>query len=97
MYESRGIQRIEPHRRCNISVAQLKHIKAEFKTLYSSILDVYGQVKLTITHEPSQDGLVKTIFRFPDESEKFLVSVCIDKLLPQFQACLMCAVYREKV
>ena len=94
---SQMVKYIEPHRRRNVSVAQLKHIKAEFKTLYASILDVYGQVKPMATHEPSLDELVNTKFRLPDEPEKFLVPVCIDKLLPRFQAGLKCGAYREKI
>lgn len=91
------VEFIEPHRRRNISVAQLKRIKTEFRTLYASILDVYGQVKPLATHEPSFEELVNTKFRQPDEPEKFLVPICIDKLLPQYQAGLRCAIHQKKI
>lgn len=91
------VEFIEPHRRRNVSVAQLKRIKAEFKTLYATILDVYGQVKPLATHEPSLEELVNTKCRQPDEPEKFLVPICIDKLLPQYQASLRCAIHQEKI
>ncbi len=88
---------IEPHRRRNVTVAQLKHIKTEFKSLYDSFLDIYGQVKPLSTHEPSLDEIINTKFRVPDEPEKFLVPFCIDKLLPRYQAGLKCSVYQEKI
>lgn len=91
------VEFIEPHRRRNVSVTQLKHIKTEFKTLYVSILDVYGQTNPLATHEPSLEELVNTKFRQPDELEKFLVPICTDKLLPQYQAGLRCAVHHEKI
>ncbi len=94
---SQMVKYIEPHRRRNVSVAQLKHIKAEFKTLYASILDIYGQVSPLSTREPSLDEIIGTKFRLPDEPEKFLVPFCIDKLLPRFEAGLKCAAYREKI
>ena len=88
---------IEPHRRRNVTVTQLKHIKTEFKSLYDSFLDIYGQVKPLSTHEPSLDEIINTKFRVPDEPEKFLVPFCIDKLLPRYQAGLKCSVYQEKI
>ena len=94
---SQMVKYIEPHRRRNVSVAQLKHIKEEFKTLYASILDIYGQVRPLSTHEPSLDEMISTKFRLPDEPEKFLVPFCIDKLLPRYQAGLKCSVYQEKI
>lgn len=88
---------IEPHRRRNVTVAQLKHIKTEFKSLYDSLLDIYGQVKPLSTQEPGLDEIINTKFRVPDEPEKFLIPFCIDKLLPRYQAGLKCSVYQEKI
>lgn len=94
---SQMVKYIEPHRRCNVSVAQLKHIKAEFKTLYDSILDVYGQAKPLAAQEPSLEELVSTKIRQPDEPEKYLIPLCIDKLLPQIRAGLQCTKFREQI
>jgi hypothetical protein len=88
---------IEPHRRRNVTIAQLKHIKEEYKSLYRTILDVYGQVKPLATHEPSLEELVNTKVRQPDEPEKFLIPICIDKLFPHIEAGVQCAKFREKI
>lgn len=85
---SQMVNYIEPHRRRNVTVAQLKHIKNEYKSAYRTILDVYGQAKPMSTHEPSLEELVNTKVRQPDEPEKFLIPICIDKLLSHFrQGC----------
>lgn len=94
---SQMVKYIEPHRRRNVSVAQLKHIKAEFKTLYASILDVYGQARPLAVQEPSLEELVSTKIRQPDEPEKYLIPLCIDKLLPQIRAGLQCAKFQEQI
>lgn len=94
---SQTVKYIEPHRRLNVTTEQLKHIKAKFETVYSSILDAYRQVKPLATHEPSLDELVNTKFRQLDEPEKYLIPFCIDKLLPQYQAGLQCVKYQEQI
>lgn len=94
---SQMVKYIEPHRRRNVSVAQLSHIKAEFKTLYASILDVYVQARPLVAREPSLEELVSTKIRQPDEPEKYLIPLCIDKLLPQIRAGLQCAKFQEQI
>lgn len=94
---SQMVKYIEPHRRRNVSVTQLKHIKAEFKTLYASIIDVYGQARPLAAQEPSLEELVSTKIRQPDEPEKYLIPLCIDKLLPQIRAGLQCAKFQGQI
>ncbi len=94
---SQMVDYIEPHRRRNVTIAQLKHIKNEYKSVYRTILDVYGQAKSMATHEPSLEELVNTKVRQPDELEKFLIPICIDKLLPHFEAGVQCAKFREQI
>jgi hypothetical protein len=79
---SQMVKYIEPHRRRNVSVIQLKYIKTELKTLYASILDVHGQARPLATQEPTLEELVSTKIRQSDEPEKYLIPLCIDKLLP---------------
>jgi hypothetical protein len=94
---SKMVKYIEPHRRRNVSVAQLKYIKAEFKNLYASILDVYEQARPLATQEPDLEELVAARVREPDGPEKYLIPLCIDKLLPQIQAGLKCAKFRDQI
>lgn len=91
------VKYIEPHRRRNVTVVQLKHIKDEYQAVYFSVLDAYGQVKPLATHEPSLEELVNTKFRQPDEPEKFLVPFCIDKLLPVYEAGVQCFKFKEEI
>jgi len=91
------VKYIEPHRRRNVTIAQLQHIKDEYKSVYVTILDVYSQAKPLATHEPSLEELVNTKVRQPDEPEKFLVPICIDKLLPLYEAGVQCAKFREQI
>ena len=94
---SQMVKYVEPHRRRNVSVAQLRYIKVEFKTLFASILDVYGQARPLAAQEPSLEELVSTKIRQPDEPEKYLIPLCIDKLIPQIQAGLKCAKLQERI
>jgi hypothetical protein len=94
---SEMVNYIEPYRRRNVTVAQLKHIKNEYKAVYRTILDVYGQARPLATHEPSLEELVNTKIRQPDEPEKFLVPICIDKLLPLYEAGVQCDKFREQI
>lgn len=88
---------IELYRRRNVTVAQLNHIKKEYKSLYRTILDVYGQAKPLATHEPSLEELVNTKVRQPDEPEKFLIPACIEKLFPFYEAGIECTKFREQI
>lgn len=94
---SQMVNYIEPYRRRNVTVAQLKHIKNEYKAVYRTILDVYGQARPLATHEPSLEELVNTKVRQPDEPEKFLIPVCIDKLLPLYEAGVQCDKFRGQI
>ena len=91
------VEYVKPHRRRNVNVAQLKHIKAEFKRLYDSILDVYRQANPLAIQDPTLEELVSTKVWLPDELEKYLVPSCIDKLLPQIEAIVQCAKSREQI
>jgi hypothetical protein len=94
---SQMVEYIQPFRRHNISVSQLKHIKTKFKNLYASILDAYQQVRPLSTGEPSLEELVTAKCREPDQPEKYLIPLCIDKLLPEYQASIKCVIYQERI
>ena len=91
------VEYIKPHRRRNVSASQLAHIKAEFKSLYASILDAYQQVKPLAIKEPTLEELVSLKIRLPDEPAKYLIPSCIDSLLPQIEARIQCAKFREQI
>lgn len=91
------VEYIKPHRRRNVSVFQLEHIKTEFKSLYASIIDAYQQVKPLATKDPTLEELISLKIRLPDEPEKYLIPSCIDVLLSQIEARIQCAKFREQI
>jgi hypothetical protein len=79
-----------------MSFEQLELIKKDFPFAYKSISEYYQQVSLA-DGEPSLDEIVAKVIWFDDLSKKYLVPMCVVKMLPYYQGGLQCIKFREQI
>ncbi len=94
---SRLVGLLEPHRNVNMSVEQLGLIKKDFPSAYNSILAEYYQQVSLADGELSLDEIVAKVIWFDDLSKKYLVPICVKKMLPYYQGGLQCVKFREQI
>jgi len=94
---SRLIGLLEPHRNLNMSVEQLGLIKKDFPFAYDSVLAEYYKHTSIAHSEPSLVEIVTTVIWFDDLSKKYLVPICVKRMLPYYQGGLQCVKFREQI
>jgi hypothetical protein len=94
---SRLIGLLEPHRNLNMSVEQLGLIKKDFPFAYDSVLAEYYKHTSIAHSEPSLEEIVTTVIWFDDLSKKYLVPICVKRMLPYYQGGLQCVKFREQI
>lgn len=88
---------LESHRNLNMSIEQLGLIKKDFLFAYDSILVEYYQQTSLAGSEPSLENIVTTVIWFDDLSKKYLVPICVKRMLPYYQGGLQCVKFREQI